>query len=82
MSRPKVARPLTILLVALAAGKFCAAQQQTAELTGTITDSSGAVIAGATVTITNAARGISVVVTSDARGNYSAPLLPPADGYR
>ena len=82
MSLPKVVRQLTIVFAAVAAGMFCAAQQQTAELTGTITDSSGAVIAGATVTITNAARGINVVVNSDARGNYSAPLLPPADGYQ
>jgi Carboxypeptidase regulatory-like domain len=57
------------------------AQQQTAQLTGQITDSSGAAIPGAMVTVTNAARGIKVVVTSNATGNYVVPLLPPADGY-
>jgi len=78
-----IARPMLQVISMLA---FCCAglnaQQQTASLTGTISDTSGAVIAGATVTVTNAARGISVVVSSDARGNYSAPLLPPADGYQ
>src|ERR1035438_4277743 len=58
------------------------AQQQTAQLTGQITDSSGAVIAGATVTVTNAARGIKALATSDATGGYVVPLLPPADGYQ
>jgi Carboxypeptidase regulatory-like domain/TonB dependent receptor-like, beta-barrel len=58
------------------------AQQQTAQLTGQITDSSGAVIAGATVTVTNPARGIKAVATSDATGGYVVPLLPPAEGYQ
>ncbi len=58
------------------------AQQQTASLTGIITDTTGAVIGGATVQVANPARGINVVVTSDARGNYAALLLPPADGYQ
>jgi hypothetical protein len=57
------------------------AQQQTAELTGRITDSSGAVVAGATVTVENSARGIKGVAVSDAAGEYVVPLLPPADGY-
>lgn len=66
-----------IFCIALSAG----AQQQTAELTGQITDSSGAAIPDATVIVANSARGIKVVVKSDSRGNYVAPLLPPADGY-
>lgn len=57
-------------------------QQQTAELTGQVTDSSGAVIAGATVTVTNAARGIKIVSRTSATGEYVVPLLPPAEGYQ
>ena len=57
------------------------AQQQTAELTGRITDSNGAAIAGATVTVSNPARGLKFVTTSGAAGEYVVPLLPPADGY-
>lgn len=63
--------------IALTAG----AQQQTAQLTGRIADSSGAAIPGATVVVSNSAHGIKVAVKSDARGNYVVPLLPPADGY-
>lgn len=66
-----------IFCIALSAG----AQQQTAQLTGRITDSSGAAIPDATVAVTNGAHGIKVVVKSDARGSYVVPLLPPADGY-
>jgi Carboxypeptidase regulatory-like domain len=57
-------------------------QQQTAQLTGQITDASGAVIAGATVTVTNAARGIKIETKSGPRGQYVVPLLPPDDGYQ
>ena len=57
------------------------AQQQTGELTGQITDSTGAVIPGAVVMVTNPTRGIKVSVTTNAQGTYIAPLLPPADGY-
>lgn len=57
------------------------AQQQTAQLTGRITDSSGAAIPDATVVVANPARGLRIVVKSDSRGNYVAPLLPPAEGY-
>ncbi|MFP5211728.1 MAG: TonB-dependent receptor domain-containing protein [Acidobacteriota bacterium] len=75
-------RLLLAILVPLCLLTYGRAQQQTGELTGQITDSSGAVIPGATVTITNPARGIAVTVTTNAQGTYIAPLLPPADGYQ
>ncbi|MGH9586005.1 MAG: carboxypeptidase-like regulatory domain-containing protein, partial [Acidobacteriaceae bacterium] len=76
-------RKLIALLfpVALCVALSAVAQQQTAQLTGRITDSSGAAIPDATVVVANSARGIKVVVKSDAAGNYVVPLLPPADGY-
>lgn len=53
------------------------AQNITASLSGTVTDSSGAVIPGATVIIHNDATKQDVrTVTTDSRGNYTAPLLP------
>lgn len=58
------------------------AQQQTAQLTGRVTDSKGAVIANASVTVSNSARGIHSAATTDSTGHYVVPLLPPADGYR
>src|SRR5690348_3892259 len=81
MSTRKIIAFLFTLLLCIAAVVSANAQQQTAQLTGRITDSSGAAIPDATVVVANHARGIKVVVNSDARGAYVAPLLPPADGY-
>lgn len=53
------------------------AQEVTGTILGTVTDSSGAVVPGAKVTITNTDRGaIERVVTTNKAGEYSAPLLP------
>lgn len=56
--------------------------QQMAQLSGRITDKGGAVIPEATVTVTNAARGIKNGTKSDATGYYVIPLLPPAADYQ
>jgi Carboxypeptidase regulatory-like domain/TonB-dependent Receptor Plug Domain len=48
----------------------------TGGLTGVVTDPSGAVISGATVTVTNLDTGESRTVTTDASGNYKFSLLP------
>src|ERR1700681_1335968 len=53
------------------------AQVSGATLSGTITDPSGGVIAGAQVSIVNTATGVARAVTSDAAGLYSAPNLLP-----
>ncbi len=52
-------------------------QEITANLSGTVSDSSGAVIPGASITVTNARTGVVVFRgrTNDS-GNYSAPSLP------
>lgn len=46
-------------------------------IAGTVTDSSGAAIAGATVTVTDVQRGVARTLTSDTSGAYSAPSLTP-----
>jgi hypothetical protein len=48
-------------------------------IAGTVTDSSGAVIAGATVTVTDMQRGVSRTLTTDTSGAYSAPSLTPGN---
>src|SRR5215472_1116945 len=53
------------------------AQLNLGSISGTITDSSGAVIAGATVTVTDVQRGVSRTLTTDSAGQYSAPSLTP-----
>src|SRR5437879_13816236 len=53
------------------------AQVAGAMLTGTVTDSSGAVIPKAHVTITDVATGVPRRITADSAGLYSAPYLLP-----
>ncbi len=68
--------------VALLAALVClsprpvAAQAVTGTILGTVKDSTGAVIAGARIKLTHTETGLVREVTSDARGEYTAPLLP------
>ncbi len=57
----------------------CAAQVATAELTGTVLDSSGAAVAGAKVTATDVATNLVHATVSDTSGVYVLTLLPPGD---
>jgi len=52
------------------------AQIQNATFTGTVTDPSGAVIPGATVTITNVGTNLTATVDTDSGGLYRAAELP------
>jgi hypothetical protein len=63
----------TILLMPAAAR----AQSAGATLQGTVTDDQGAVMPGASVTITNVETGWTRSVTTDERGWYRAAALPP-----
>jgi hypothetical protein len=47
-------------------------------LTGTVSDSSGAIIPGAAVTVTGTENGVVRMVKTDGSGNYTVPLLPPS----
>lgn len=51
------------------------AQAVTGNISGTVTDASGAVIAGAQVVVTNTATGTSTTLTSNDEGRYNAPDL-------
>jgi len=57
-----------------ASGAF--AQSITGSITGIVSDSSGSVIPGAQVSVTNIGTGVRSTATTDASGNYSIPLLP------
>jgi hypothetical protein len=57
------------------------AQEFRGTITGTVVDASGAVVPGATVTITNVARGTDVVVVTTDVGYFQAPYLIPGS-YR
>ncbi len=54
---------------------FAHAQYEDGSLVGTIRDSSGAVVPGAVVTVTNTATGISENITTSADGDYEFPSL-------
>ena len=59
---------LTLCYLCLNALAFC--QFESAEVLGTVRDTTGAVVSGATVTLTNLETGIQSVGTSDASGDY------------
>ena len=65
---------LVFAFVLLACGRLFAGV--TASISGTVTDSSGAVIAGATVTATNVDTGVATTLTTNAQGFYSFQVLP------
>jgi hypothetical protein len=71
-----------ILLMIFAMTPQGQAQQSTAQLNGRILDGRGAAVVDAKVTVSDASRGFSVSVTTDASGDYVVPLLQPADHYR
>jgi hypothetical protein len=56
------------------------AQDTRGNISGTITDAQEALIAGATVVVTNTGTGTSVRLTTNSSGYYEAPLLLPG-GY-
>ena len=53
------------------------AAQNYGEISGSVTDSTGALVAGATITITNTATNASRHGQTNASGNYSLPFLVP-----
>src|SRR6202043_783146 len=64
---------LVILLLSVPAFS----QGNSGRILGTVTDQSGGVVAGATVTVIDVARGINRTLTSEYRGGYNAPNLTP-----
>jgi len=61
----------------LASGGVARSQTVQGVITGTITDPTGAVVPGATVTITNVGTNVSQTTTTGSDGSYRFPLVPP-----
>jgi hypothetical protein len=55
--------------------------QNTASLTGTVRDSTGASVVNAQVAVTNAEKGISRNTKTNSEGEYSVPALPAPGSY-
>jgi len=53
------------------------AQSEKAQLTGNITDSTGALVAGVEITVTHVATGVKRTTMSNEAGSYTVPLLEP-----
>ena len=72
----RVARAFSIVALIVLFGTAPAWAQATAELNGRVTDSSGAVLPGVTVTATQTATGLVRTVVTDGDGNYLVSNLP------
>jgi hypothetical protein len=68
---------LTAIGLAMTTGYAAAQSSVSGSISGTVTDTTGAVIAGATVTITNTDRGEDIrILKTDSSGFYTAGSLP------
>ena len=77
MRSTRLGKYLSVLVFALAlftCGRLLAGV--TASISGTVTDPSGAVVAGATVTATNVETGVATTLTTNTQGFYSFQSLP------
>ncbi len=77
MRQPKSTFFAIICALALCAGLAVAQNRTTAELVGTVTDSSGGVIPEATISVTNTQTGVTLRATTNQSGYYDVPFLPP-----
>jgi Carboxypeptidase regulatory-like domain len=71
-------RAITLVSAFAALNLFAFGQTATSSLHGTISDPKGAVVSGATVTITNPATGFRRSTKSDSQGSYQFLEMPPA----
>lgn len=65
-----------LLAVGLTGGLAWGQNANTGEIRGTVQDSTGAVVEGVTVTITNVDTGVNRVTTTTSAGVYDAPSVP------
>jgi len=76
MKRPfLVLVSLVVCVLSLVFADVLRAQVDRGSVAGTVTDSSGAIVPGAAITLTNVATDQSTKLTTDASGNYVANLL-------
>lgn len=71
---PRLALAITVLLLSCS---LCVWSQALSSINGTVTDSSGAVIPGATVLVTNNATGVSKTAQTSSAGTYTVTDLIP-----
>jgi hypothetical protein len=79
ISRRGPLTPVVVCLLALFSALPVAAQTFRGGIQGTITDSTGAALPGATVTVTNVATRLSRTTSTDKDGHFFVPELPLGD---
>src|SRR5262245_12300657 len=75
MERLRVIAALTVSLT-LASAAVGFAQKTTGDITGSVTDATGGVLPGVTITARCEETGLARSTTTDAQGGYSLPELP------
>ena len=75
----RTSAPMSCALAVLGLSAIALAQAPTGIISGTVTDESGAVMPGVTISITNKATGFARAATTNVDGLYSAPSLPAGD---
>lgn len=75
--RTAATRSLLAIVTLLWFSAAAVAQSTAGRILGTLTDQSGAAVAGASVVVTDVQRGTSRTVTTDDSGNYAVPDLQP-----
>ena len=65
---------IAILIFSSSMGR---AQSTTGAISGTVTDTSGAIVVGASITVVNTATGVEYHSTTDSLGSYRVTQLPP-----
>jgi hypothetical protein len=80
MPRRGLLTPVVLVLLSglLGTGRV-SAQESRGSITGTVTDTSGAVVPGAAVSATRKATNLTVTATADAQGNYNLLYLPSGE---
>jgi hypothetical protein len=77
MNRSLIRYSFSVVLWLLAALMTANAQEFRGSITGKVTDPTGAVLPGATVTVKNAATNVENTTTTNGDGDYNFPLLQP-----
>src|SRR5437016_14612981 len=68
-----------LLVCITAANSFSQSQISSADIKGIVTDATGAVLPGASVTVTNIETGVERSLVTDSTGNFRFFLVPPAE---
>jgi hypothetical protein len=74
-------KSLAVLVLFLSSLSLLRAQDQ-ASITGVVSDPSGAVVPGVSITLTNSLTGVSYKAVTNSEGSYSISNIAPGPGYK